>query len=284
MSSASRTVLAYCVQNDINLTRCVDTIKHFYFESDVSKVYEIVCDYYRKYEKIITSKLLDKLLDVRDMDPEEQQELVDLFEEALDARIDQEEFEFHLDELKKEYTKRVWEEALEGRVDEDGEAIPGIKDLIDKDPKKAYEVFKSSIGIHMEELENADSSNCASLDESAEKFLADYEERVKNPEKAYGIRTGFDFLDQQSLGMHAGELFIIGGRHGAGKSLFILNVGINAYRAGKNVLIVSIEMPREQYEQRFYSCYCDIPFNAVRAGTLTKEQLQFMKEALVKVQ
>jgi len=284
MSSVSRIVLAHCVQNDINLTHCIDSVGHFYFERDVAKVYEVVCDFYRKHEKIITSKLLDKILDGQNMDPEEQQELVDVFEEALDAHVDSKEFEFYLEELKKEYTKRLWQEAMDGKVEEDGEAVPGIKELMEQDPQKAYELFKSSISIHMEELQNADSSNCASLDESAEKFLADYEERVKNPEKAYGIRTGYDFLDQQSLGMHPGELFIVGGRHGAGKSVLILNIGVNAYRAGKNVLIVSIEMPREQYEQRFYACYCDLPFNAIRAGTLSKEQVDIMKDALKKVQ
>jgi len=281
MSSTSRIILAYCAQKDSCLVQCIDAVKHFYFEPDVAKVFNIVCDYHRKHGKTVTSKLLDKILDAQNIDPAEQQDLVDIFEEALDADVDQEEFEFYLDELKKEYTQRVWKEAWTGSVSEEGEITPGIEDLINKDPKKAYEVFKSSIAIHMEELENENLSNCASLAETADKFLADYKERVDNPEKAYGIRTGFDHIDQQTLGIHAGELFIIGGRTGAGKSVFILNVGVNAYKNGKNVLIVSIEMPHTLYQERFYSCYCDLPYNAIRAGTLSKEQYKILQETLM---
>jgi len=280
MSSASRNVLAYCLQYDECIVQCIDIVKPSYFDKLESRIYKIISEFYRKYDKRISNRLFSEILESQNLDAEEQQEMEDIFEEVLEENIDASEFKYHLDELKKQYTSRVWEEAWRGGLDDEGAPTEGIGDLIEKNPRKAYEVFKSTVGVHMEEVENEQLSNCFTLAVAADKFLAAYKDRAENPEKAYGIRTGFDWLDQQTLGIHPGEMFLIGGRPGAGKSVFILNVGINAYKAGKNVLIVSIEMPHDLYQQRFYSCYCDLPHNAIRAGTLTKEQFRAMADAI----
>jgi len=259
------------------------TITPNYFDTQEARVYKIITEHWQNYEKHISSKIFSKVLDKQNLEAEEQQEVEDIFEETLETEVDASEFKFYLSELKKLYTSKVWEEAWKGSLDEEGAPIEGISELIQSDPSKAYEVFKSTVGIHMEEIENEQMSNCATLASAADKFLAEYKDRAEHPEKAYGVRTGFDWLDQQTLGIHAGEMFLIGGRTGAGKSVFILNVGVNAFRAGKNVLIVSIEMPHNLYQQRFYSCYCDIPYNAIRAGTLSKEQYKIMANAIADI-
>jgi len=283
MNSASRTILAYCVQHEQCLMQCIDKIKPEYFEAQEAQIYKVIAGHHRKYSKLITSNLLDKQLDSENLDVEEQQELVEIFEEAQGINTPPEEFQYHLDEVKREYTQRIWEQTWKGSVGEDGDRKEGLCDLVASDPKKAYDVFKSTIGVHMEELQNEGAARCATLGETADQFLIDYEEGEKNPQKAYGIKTGFDFLDQQTLGIHSGELFLIGGRPASGKSIFLLNVAVNAYRNGKNVLIVSIEMPLEQYRQRFYACYCDLPFYGIKTFTLTKEQKQLLKETALKI-
>jgi len=283
MSSYGRTVLAFCLQHDECIVECIDVVKPNYFDPQEARIYKIVAEYYREYDKRISSKLFGKVLEAQNLDVEEQQEIEDLFEEVSEMETDVSEFKFHFNELKKEYTGKVWDDAWKGGLDEEGAPTESINELIQTDPRKAYEVFKSTVGIHMEEVENEQLSNCSTLASAADKFLADYKERSEHPEKAYGVRTGFDWLDQQTLGIHAGEMFLIGGRTGAGKSIFILNVGVNAFRSGKNVLIVSIEMPHDLYQQRFYSCYCDVPHNAIRAGTLTKEQYKMMADAIADI-
>ncbi len=48
--------------------------------------------------------------------------------------------------------------------------------------------------------------------------------------KVTGIPTGFDDLDQKIAGMHKGDLYIVAGRPGMGKTSFVLNVAANAAR------------------------------------------------------
>jgi replicative DNA helicase len=280
MSDVGRRVIAFCLKNDDLLIQCVGELEPDCFEISESHIFGGLKQHYLKYKKCITENLLDKYLDTQNLDVNEQENILETFREIEDTEVDKREFEYYFDELKKEHTTRLWLSTLNGSVDENGKTIEGLAELAVKNPKEAYDMFKSKIGVHMEDLENKGSANCATIDETANMFWKDLGDRELHPEKSFGIKTGFNFIDEQTLGMHAGELFIIGGRPGSGKSIFLLNVAANAYKVGKNVLIISIEMPREQYEMRFYSCYCAIPFHSIQTSNLDSAQKKVIRQTL----
>ncbi|CAJ4869193.1 replicative DNA helicase [Burkholderia pseudomallei] len=65
------------------------------------------------------------------------------------------------------------------------------------------------------------------------------------------IPTGFrDLDDALDGGMNAGELIVIAGRPGMGKSALALGVGANVAHRGNTVLVFSLEMPGRQLTQR----------------------------------
>jgi replicative DNA helicase len=68
-----------------------------------------------------------------------------------------------------------------------------------------------------------------------------------------GIPTGLHDLDQRLGGLQGGELYVIAGRPGMGKTAKALTIARNAARAGKRVRIVSLEMNGAQLYQRFYA-------------------------------
>lgn len=68
-----------------------------------------------------------------------------------------------------------------------------------------------------------------------------------------GIPTGLHALDQRLGGLQGGELYVIAGRPGMGKTAKALTVARNAARAGKHVRFVSLEMNAAQLYQRFYA-------------------------------
>lgn len=280
MSDVGKLMIAYCIHDSECLMRCVDDLEPEHFEPQEAIIFRAIKEHYRKYNNCITLRLLDDRLMASNLSVEEAEDVSQIFEDASEEKINVAEFSFHLDEFKNEHTKRLWEATLEGGVDADGNIVQGISQLAIEDPEKAYELFKETIGAHMEEVENKGRAECATLDETADEFWDTYEKRETDPGSVYGVRTGFDFIDQQTLGIHAGEMFLIGGRHGSGKSIFLLNAAVNAYKSGHNVLIVSIEMPRVQYQERFYACYCDIPYQGIRAGTLDKPQRKELREAV----
>lgn len=280
MSDTGRRIIAYCIQDNECLMKCVDELEPQYFETQEAVIFKAIKEHYRKYNTCITSRLLDERLMASSLAVEEAEEISEIFEAAEEEKINPVEFPFYLDEFKKDHTRRLWEASLEGGVDEEGNVVQGIAQLAEIDPEKAYELFKETIGAHMEEVENKGRAECATLDETADEFWDTYENREQDPTSVYGVKTGFDFIDQQTLGIHSGEMFLIGGRHGSGKSIFLLNAAVNAYKAGHSVLIVSIEMPRTQYQERFYACYCDVPYQGIRAGILDKPQRKELKEAV----
>ena len=74
------------------------------------------------------------------------------------------------------------------------------------------------------------------------------------------VSTGWNALDQRLFGgFNRGELNIFAGGSGAGKSLFLANLGLNWAIAGLNVLYVTLELSEELVSMRIDSMVTDIP-------------------------
>lgn len=80
--------------------------------------------------------------------------------------------------------------------------------------------------------------------------MASLRERSQNPEVVPGITTGFYSLDNHIGGWKRGCKYTIAARPGQGKTSLLLNHAIGAAKAGHGVVVVSIEMPREQLVMR----------------------------------
>jgi replicative DNA helicase len=126
------------------------------------------------------------------------------------------------------------------------------------------------------------------LSQSARDRAKKYKEVEANPELAQGLLTGLTELDRISNGLHAGELLIIGGSTGTGKSILMHNMAVNAYlggldpvselsqeemqSVGHNVLYFSLEMPKESQERRVDACMANVIANHIRDGRLDAEE------------
>jgi replicative DNA helicase len=74
------------------------------------------------------------------------------------------------------------------------------------------------------------------------------------------ISTGWHALDQRLFGgFNRGELNIFAGGSGAGKSLFLANLGLNWIQAGVNVLYLTLELSEELVGLRIDSMVSNIP-------------------------
>src|SRR6185436_13495318 len=77
-----------------------------------------------------------------------------------------------------------------------------------------------------------------------------------------GIPTGFTDLDRISHGLNRGNLVIIAGRPGMGKTSLALNMASNvAVREGKTVGIFSLEMSQQELALRILCSEADISFS-----------------------
>ncbi|MCL4839075.1 MAG: replicative DNA helicase [Thermoanaerobaculia bacterium] len=105
----------------------------------------------------------------------------------------------------------------------------------------------------------------------ADETLAIIEER---PDKALiGLETGFIDLDRMTNGLHRGNLLILAGRPGMGKTSLALNIAQHvAFRLGKPVGVFSLEMGQHELALRILCSEADVAFGKLRAGHLSREQ------------
>jgi len=92
-------------------------------------------------------------------------------------------------------------------------------------------------------------------------YFADPRARLmKIKDKNGQIKTGWDTIDKRLFGgMNRGELNIFAGGSGAGKSLFLANLGVNWALQGLNVVYLTLELSEELVSMRVDSMVTEIP-------------------------
>lgn len=105
-------------------------------------------------------------------------------------------------------------------------------------------------GAEEDLLELAEKTEVAYLSEFEEEAM----EFIKNGDKYMGISTGYEGMDRLLGSFLPGELLTIGGDTGHGKSLLAMNIAQNVYEQTQEpVLLVNLELTRNQAVQRFYN-------------------------------
>ncbi|AVX04314.1 DNA helicase [Maritalea myrionectae] len=77
--------------------------------------------------------------------------------------------------------------------------------------------------------------------------------KMEDPEAAAGASTGLKALDEKVNAFARGELFVLAGRPGMGKSAFALSTLRNTAKLGHGVLFFSFEMPETEVSARMVS-------------------------------
>lgn len=123
--------------------------------------------------------------------------------------------------------------------------------------------------------EQIQSLKSSSLSDSQEDYLKLLRERSLEKDKYKRISSGFAQLDEISGGFWEGELTIIGGRPGIGKTSLILAMIQSHLHNNIPVAIYSLELTKEAIIDRLVSIKKRIPVAQLRIGKLT--DLEFNK-------
>jgi replicative DNA helicase len=118
-----------------------------------------------------------------------------------------------------------------------------------------------------------------------------------------GTPTGFTRLDRQIAGLHPGDLYIVAGRPGMGKTSFVLNVAVNVAlprrravqdsddpyaegdveEPGDGVAFFSLEMPREQLASRLLAVEARVDVSRIRSGDMRREDWNKLTDAAARL-
>lgn len=94
-------------------------------------------------------------------------------------------------------------------------------------------------------------------------------EQAANRGKLTGLDTGFVELNRRTGGLKGGEMIIVGGRPGMGKSSFAVNIAEHvAIHNKQTVALFNLEMPRNQIIMRILCSQALVDSNKIRMGSL----------------
>jgi replicative DNA helicase len=82
--------------------------------------------------------------------------------------------------------------------------------------------------------------------------------------------TGFSALDERFMGIGNTDLWVVAARPSMGKTALAMNVAYNQAAQGKEVIIFSMEMSKDQLTDRLISSVSGINSNLIRSGKLTE--------------
>lgn len=105
---------------------------------------------------------------------------------------------------------------------------------------------------------------------------------LQNKDKIIGLPTCFTELDRLLGGLQKGDLLLLGGRPGMGKSAKLLSICMNIFRADKKkrIAFFPIEMGKKQLVQRAVSLEGGINLQSLRSGRFTQAEYgRFVKAA-----
>ena len=101
-----------------------------------------------------------------------------------------------------------------------------------------------------------------------------------NKDRISGLPTGFDKLDEMTAGLKGGELIILAGRPGMGKTALALNIAIHACQNRKQACAVfSLEMRKEELARRLLGSEAKVDGGRLRTGMLSTDDWKRLAQA-----
>jgi len=116
--------------------------------------------------------------------------------------------------------------------------------------------------------------------------IGDFKTAMETDDDFFAVPSGFGEEYDEQLGGGLSGLVIFTAKSGGGKTVALLQSALENYKAGKNVLYISLEMSAKVMGNRVKSHLTGIPFSRINSHkaerpTLTKEELEKIDEEMV---
>jgi replicative DNA helicase len=108
----------------------------------------------------------------------------------------------------------------------------------------------------------------ASMKQAAQQAYEDIVDAHDNRGKVRGVPTGYTAIDARLGGFHKGDLVFLGARPSMGKTALMVNLALNASKAGFSVGMISGEQSSMQIAQRSYALTAQVNAEHLRNGNI----------------
>lgn len=164
----------------------------------------------------------------------------------------------------KAYAAVVADRAMERRMAEAGQRLFEIAE------EAGHDVDEKLTMIHSElsSLERPDSaSEVADFDKLLQSEVQDIDGRFRKTGKP-GLKIGFRDIDERLGGIEETDFWVLAARPGMGKTTLAMNIVDNITAQGKEVLVFSLEMSKEQLTKRLVAASSGVQYGLLRSGDL----------------
>jgi len=291
--SLDRTMLAYALHSKQFAMELSNKITYEYFQTQIQWLYKAIMDHFTnpKFKEIPTAAIIEEYLNKHYSQAKFIKEGVALFNEIKEIGIDPAEFTWHLDKFKTRYNDQVQRSCASKMV-----SLMKNDSGVDEEIEEINKLIKETV-VTIDAIHKREAYEEGTLADSAIARAKHYKAVKENPDLAQGVMTGLTELDRITNGLHPGELMLIGGSTGTGKSILMHNIAVNAYVGkhnplepapktveevvgGKNVLYFSLEMPKASQERRIDACLAGVIANEIRDGRLDENDESLHMRAL----
>ena len=249
-------------------------------------VFKVINQYYAAFETFPDRDTFSQTLTDNQIEPEKKARAVLRFNECQKQTVTPDKFAFYhtraLTQQEKQNLSTALEESLvllHGPAEietEDGESITSVAAAKEKIIPALFSDSSDSSRFINGDMPDGD------ITTEAEDILREYEEAKLTGGVVNGIKTGIRKIDKY-VTMVPGDVTVIGGATGEGKSWFAVQVAHNAAMVqNKNVVVVTAETVRNQYRRRLLVRHSNDPKFAapLQMGKVKKGQLSAEEEEI----
>lgn len=251
------------------------------FSSDLWHFANVVVGYIRTHKELPTIRVINEKLGKGNND-NLLKKLNTVWEDLQKVQVDDREFKHDLDKLKKRFAEKQLMDtsSLLSKLE------PGSIDVA----KTISELQKTVQTI--KGLNQVRTYERRTLKDDVPFFRDEYNAKLEDPNFDAGIMTGYTFLDHVTGGLRPGELLLIGGESGGGKSMLLMNAALQIwlqnntiemednFGPGHNVMYFSLEMPFKPCRNRVLGRLSSNPTKLIRTAKLNQEEAHKLKKVL----
>jgi len=130
------------------------------------------------------------------------------------------------------------------------------------------EVRSKAADYFLHTIEAASERRITPADRAAMAYMEMLDRLVVNPSAMLGIPSGYADVDALTNGARGGQMIVVAGRPGMGKTSYLICKAINMAKWGASVVMWSGEMSVEEYTHRFVSVLSGVPLTVVKNPSL----------------
>jgi len=163
------------------------------------------------------------------------------------------------------YARIIADRAMERKISEAGQRIFELGES-DGDVDEKLNALHSEMAA----LERKDDLGYLGIQEMLKGLIKQMDDKQQGLGKV-GLKTGFKALDDRFMGIEETDLWVLAARPAMGKTALALNIVNNVALHGKDVLVFSLEMSKEQLVMRMLSAAAETSYQKLRDADTKSE-------------